>query len=71
MNFRDFKALIMINQFAFSVLGPIIMMVAISVCVRNFFGIDVVLVCTILGVLAGARNGYIFAKKIFDDNNKR
>ena len=42
MNFRDFKALIMINQFAFSVLGPIIMMVAISVCVRNFFGIDVV-----------------------------
>ena len=68
MNFRDFKALIMINQFAFSVL---IMMVAISVCVRNFFGIDVVLICTILGVMAGARNGYIFAKKIFDDNNKR
>ena len=70
MNFRIFKSLIMVNQFAITVLGPIIMMVAIGVAVRHFFNLDFTLICVVLGVLAGARNGYIFARKIFEENNK-
>ena len=70
MNAKVFRALIMVNQFTFSVLGPIVMMVAIGLFVRQYFNFDIVLICLILGVLAGARNGYMFAKKAFEINNK-
>lgn len=57
------KCFMLIMQTGIAVLTPILLLTAIGVVVDEHFGKSITLWLLIIGVLAGARNGYVLLKK--------
>lgn len=53
------KTLSLINQIGLSILVPIFLMVFVGIFLKNKFNFDIVIICLILGILAGIRNAYM------------
>lgn len=65
-----FKALTLITQFSVNMLVPIVMCTFLGMFIDRKFGTSLwVVILFFVGALAGFRNIYIFAKKIFDDKS--
>ncbi|MBQ9885578.1 MAG: AtpZ/AtpI family protein [Lachnospiraceae bacterium] len=56
------KAFMLVMQIGFSVLTPIFLLVAIGVFIDSRYGKSFTLPLLLIGVLAGARNGYVLVK---------
>ncbi len=57
------KCFMLVMQTGVAVLTPILLLTAIGVFVDERYGTPLTLPLLILGVLAGARNGYVLIKK--------
>lgn len=65
-----FRALSLITQFSINMLVPIIMCTFLGMFIDKKTGTSFwVVILFFVGALAGFRNVYVFAKKIFDDKN--
>ena len=65
-----FKALTLITQFSVNMLVPIIMCTFLGMFIDRKAGTSFwVVILFFAGALAGFRNIYIFAKKLFDDKS--
>lgn len=65
-----FRALTLITQFSVNMLVPIIMCTFLGMFIDRKSGTSIwVVILFFVGALAGFRNIYIFAKKIFDDKS--
>lgn len=62
------KALVMITQLSINVLVPIILCTAIGVFIKNRFGLNIILLLLILGILSGIQCGYRMMKQFFKDD---
>jgi hypothetical protein len=62
------KALVMITQLSISVLVPIILCTAVGIFIEKRFGINLILVLIILGILSGAQSGYRMMKQVLEDD---
>lgn len=66
-----FQALSMVMQFGLNMLVPILMCTLLGVWLGEKFDIPVITVpLFIIGALAGFRNIFIMAKKIYQDDDK-
>jgi len=67
-----FQALTMVMQFSLNMLVPVMMCTLIGVWLGNKFDMPVIAVpLFIIGALAGFRNIFIMAKRIYQDNGSR
>lgn len=65
-----FRALTLITQFSINMLVPILMCTFLGIFIDKKAGTSFwVVILFFVGALAGFRNIYIFAKKIFDDKS--
>ena len=65
-----FRALTLISQFSINMLVPILMCTFLGIFIDKKAGTSFwVVILFFVGALAGFRNIYIFAKKIFDDKS--
>ena len=66
-----FQAFAMIMQFSLNMIVPIVMCTLLGVWIDEKFHIPVITVpLFLMGALAGFRNIYIMAKKIYQDDSK-
>ena len=65
------RNLMMVTQLGISVLAPVILCTVVGILLKGWFGGNGSLVCLVLGIMAGARNGYVLAKKIIDKNEEK
>lgn len=71
-----FRSLAMVTQLGLSVMTPIFLCLIIGYLIDSRFHAKTMLLFLVLGVLAGARSGYVMAKAIVaagekDDRQKR
>lgn len=70
-NRRVFQAFAMVMQFGLNMLVPIVFCTLLGVWLGDKFDIPIVTVpLFIIGALAGFRNVFIMAKKIYQDDDK-
>lgn len=70
-NRRVFQAFTMVMQFSLNMLVPIVLCTLLGVWLGDKFNIPIVTVpLFIVGALAGFRNVFIMAKKIYQDDDK-
>lgn len=70
-NRRVFQAFAMVMQFGLNMLVPIVFCTLFGVWLGDKFNIPIVTVpLFIIGALAGFRNVFIMAKKIYQDDDK-
>lgn len=66
-----FQAFTMVIQFGLNMLVPIVMCTLLGVWIGEKSGIKIITVpLFLMGALAGFRNIFIMAKKIYQDNDK-
>ncbi|NLG02646.1 MAG: AtpZ/AtpI family protein [Clostridia bacterium] len=67
-----YQALTMIMQFGINMLVPILLCVFIGIAMDRFFHTSfIVIIMFFIGALAGFRNVYIFARKIYSHKEER
>ena len=66
-----FKAWTLVLQIGISVLVPIFLLIAIGYLLKNYFQIDAMLICIILGVLRGVRNAYALIRNYINSIPKK
>lgn len=66
-----FDSLVLIMQFGISMIVPILLCTALGVWISNKIGQPIVVVpLFFVGALAGFRNVYTMAKKVYEKDNK-
>lgn len=67
-----YRSMVLITQFGINMLVPIFLCSIAGVYIGKKFSIDwIVIPLFFMGALAGFRNVYILAKRIFDDTEER
>ncbi len=64
------KALVMITQLSINVLTPIVLCTLAGIFIEKRFGVNLILLFLILGILAGARSGYCIMKQLLEEDAK-
>ena len=66
-----FRSLVLVTQFGISMLVPILLCTLLGVYIGKKFSIPVIAVpLFIMGALAGFRNVYIMAKRVYEDKDE-
>jgi len=69
-NQNVYRALVMITQFSVNMLVPIFLCSFLGIFLDKKLGTSwLVILFFFIGAMAGGRNVYVFAKKIFDNKN--
>ena len=62
MKAEVFKAWSLVLHLGISILVPLLLLVGVGYILREKFGIDIMLILVLIGVLAGVRNVYVILK---------
>ncbi len=66
-----FRSLVLVTQFGISMLVPILLCTLLGVYIGKKFSIPVIAVpLFIIGALAGFRNVYIMARRVYEDKDE-
>lgn len=67
-----FQSMVMITQFGINMIVPMLLCMAIGIFIEKKTGIGIFIIpLFLLGAMAGFRNCYIAAKKIYESDDKK
>ena len=62
MKSEIFKTWSLVLQLGLTILVPLLLLVAVGYFLKEKFGIDIMLILVIIGVLSGVRNAYVILR---------